>query len=63
MIYAWGINGERHLRVGDSVACDSFVIAVGETADDQEREEEDILLCHLPRHCHHLRGLVFVRVD
>lgn len=35
--------------------------AVGEATDDGEREKEDHLLGHLPRHRHHLRGVVAVR--
>ena len=43
--------------------CNWFVIAVGEIADDHKRKEENLLLCHFPRHCHHLRGLVLVCAD
>lgn len=38
-----------------------FSAAVGEATDDGEREEEDHVLGHLPRHRHHLRGVVAVR--
>lgn len=35
--------------------------AVGEAPDDGQREEEDPVLGHLPRHRHHLRGVVALR--
>lgn len=35
--------------------------AVGEAPDDGEREEEDHVLGHLPRHRHHVRGVVALR--
>ena len=35
--------------------------SVGEATDDGEREEEDHVLRHLPRHRHHLRGVVALR--
>lgn len=38
-----------------------FCAAVGEASDDGEREEEDHVLRHLPRHRHHLRGVVALR--
>lgn len=37
------------------------VAAVGETTDDCKREEEDRVFCNLPRHRHHLRGVVALR--
>ncbi len=35
--------------------------AVGEATDDGEREKEDHVFGHLPRHRHHLRGVVALR--
>lgn len=34
---------------------------VGEAPDDGQREAEDHVLGHLPRHRHHLRGVVALR--
>lgn len=34
---------------------------VGEAPDDGEREEEDHVLGHLPRHRHHVCGVVALR--
>lgn len=34
---------------------------MGEAPDDGEREEEDHVLSHLPRHRHHVRGVVALR--
>lgn len=38
-----------------------FSTAVGEATDDSEREKEDHVFSHLPRHRHHLRGVVALR--
>lgn len=35
--------------------------AVGEATDDGEREAEDHVFGYLPRHRHHLRGVVSLR--
>lgn len=35
--------------------------AVGEATDDGEREKENHVFSHLPRHRHHLRGVVALR--
>ena len=63
MTQAWDINGEQDFLAGDSIVFNWFVIAVGETADDHQQKEENLLLSHFPRHCHHLHGLVLVHVD
>lgn len=34
---------------------------MGEATDDGEREKEDHVFGHLPRHRHHLRGVVALR--
>lgn len=39
----------------------SLPCTVGEAPDDGEREEEDHVLGHLPRHRHHVRGVVALR--
>ncbi len=37
------------------------VSAVGEASDDCQREEEDHVLGHFSRHCHHMCRLVALR--